>query len=77
MIPLICVLRYEYEVLIGLSGITGSDLYGELASAMLLQGRAVDMKSWGMHIKRYCLAVRLTSSIALAVIPLMSSFWNI
>jgi len=104
LIPLICVLRYEYEVLIGLSGITGSDPYGELASAirrvrvpecvqpltwsfghiisaynnfpeldnlysfrdsiqqfslghgrrvllsamyLLLQGRAVDMKSWG------------------------------
>ena len=34
MIPLICMLRYEYEVLIGLSGITGSDLYGVLASAI-------------------------------------------
>ena len=31
LIPLICMLRYEYEVLIGLSGITGSD---QLASAI-------------------------------------------
>jgi hypothetical protein len=134
LIPIICVLRYEYEVLVGMSGITGSDLYGELANAirrvripvcvqpltwtfghiisaynnfpeldnlysfrdsiqpfslghgrrvllsamfLLLQGRAVDMKSWGMHIKRYCLAERRTSSIALAVMPLMSSSWNI
>ena len=34
LIPLIWVFRYEYEVLIGMSGITGSDLYGELANAI-------------------------------------------